>query len=129
MAEWGKGDERWIVDNREDGANVNHWHWSEKDCLPWSRSRLTELFKGVALTPEGSSIAARVVDVDAVEGDAFLNVRKKKLIPSYEISLKLSFSASVKQTAGGDSTSICGKVCSKPQEGDHCALPTPACTK
>jgi hypothetical protein len=27
MAEIGKGDPRWIVDNRVDGRNVNAWHW------------------------------------------------------------------------------------------------------
>jgi activator of HSP90 ATPase len=123
MAEWGKGDGRWIVDNRVDGANVNQWHWSEKDCLPWSRSRLTELFMGVPLVQEGSATAAHVVSVDAVEGEAFLNVRKKKLIPSYEISLKMSFSASLKKTSGGESASVSGKVCANVHNSDHsCSL-------
>jgi len=27
MAEFGKGDPRWIVNEREDGRNVNAWHW------------------------------------------------------------------------------------------------------
>lgn len=27
MAEFGKGDPRWIVDERKDGRNVNAWHW------------------------------------------------------------------------------------------------------
>lgn len=27
MAEWDKRDERWIVEDRKDGANVNAWHW------------------------------------------------------------------------------------------------------
>ena len=30
MALWGKGDNRWIVDDRQDGTNVNSWHWDEK---------------------------------------------------------------------------------------------------
>ena len=29
MALWGKGDNRWIVNNLEDGKNVNSWHWDE----------------------------------------------------------------------------------------------------
>lgn len=27
MAKWGQGDPRWIVEEREDGTNVNNWHW------------------------------------------------------------------------------------------------------
>ena len=29
MALWGQGDDRWIVNNLEDGKNVNSWHWDE----------------------------------------------------------------------------------------------------
>ena len=108
MAEWGKGDDRWLVENRQDGTNVNQWHWSEKDCLPWSRARLTELFEGAVLVSGSSGVAASVTAVDSVEGEAFLNVRKKKLIPSYELAVKLSFSAEVEQ-AGGKET-VTGKV-------------------
>ena len=33
MAKWGEGDPRWIVEHRDDGKNVNNWHW----CVlpPW----------------------------------------------------------------------------------------------
>lgn len=27
MAKVGEGDPRWIVTGREDGKNVNNWHW------------------------------------------------------------------------------------------------------
>lgn len=27
MAKWGEGDARWIVNEREDGTNINGWHW------------------------------------------------------------------------------------------------------
>ena len=33
---------------RQDAANVNQWHWSELDQLPWAKERLTELLKDVA---------------------------------------------------------------------------------
>lgn len=29
MALWGQGDDRWIVNNLDDGKNVNSWHWDE----------------------------------------------------------------------------------------------------
>lgn len=115
MAEWGKGDDRWIVQERQDGANVNQWHWSEKDCLGWSRERFGQLFADAKLL-EGPETTARVTGVDSVEGEAFLNVRKKKLIPSYEICLTLSFTANV----GGET--VQGKVCTGCCHlGDGCA--------
>ena len=43
MAKLGAGDPRWIVEDRKDGINVNNWHWTEKDVLPWAKKRLTEL--------------------------------------------------------------------------------------
>jgi predicted chitinase len=57
MAKLGEGDARWIVEKREDGTNVNAWHWQEKDCLTWSKRRLGQLFNGAVLvdTPRVSS--------------------------------------------------------------------------
>ena len=37
MAKLGEGDQRWIVEERKDGANVHGWHWAEKDCKEWTR--------------------------------------------------------------------------------------------
>ena len=37
MAKVGEGDERWIVEERKDGVNVNGWHWQELDCLSWAK--------------------------------------------------------------------------------------------
>ena len=37
MALWGKGDPRWIVEERPDSKNVNNWHWwvTLSFCLPY----------------------------------------------------------------------------------------------
>ena len=37
MDETREGDQRWIVEERKDGANVHGWHWVEKDCKEWTR--------------------------------------------------------------------------------------------
>lgn len=31
---------------RDDAANVNQWHWSEVDLLPWAKERFEELLVG-----------------------------------------------------------------------------------
>lgn len=103
MAEWGKGDDRWIVDERQDGQNVNQWHWSEKDCINWTRQRMAQLFDGVVLA-EAGAVSSKVTGLDKVEGEAFLNIRKKKLIPSYELKVILSFEGSA------DGEGVSGKV-------------------
>lgn len=36
MAKVGEGDPRWIVTGREDGKNVNNWHWYAHALYLWS---------------------------------------------------------------------------------------------
>ena len=43
MAKVGEADDRWIVEERADGANVGGWHWQEKDAFGWSRERFNDL--------------------------------------------------------------------------------------
>ena len=45
-AEAGKGDPRWIVQDRQDGKNVGSWHWEERDMMMWAREQLPELALG-----------------------------------------------------------------------------------
>jgi activator of HSP90 ATPase len=83
MALLGQGDPRWLVEKREDGTNVNAWHWSEKDALPWSRVRLAELLGNLTLLDgAGGGPAARTTGIKSVEGDAVLNVRPNKYFPA-----------------------------------------------
>eukprot|EP01025_Chloroclados_australasicus_P006891 TRINITY_DN1218_c0_g1_i1.p2 TRINITY_DN1218_c0_g1~~TRINITY_DN1218_c0_g1_i1.p2 ORF type:complete len:405 (+),score=56.41 TRINITY_DN1218_c0_g1_i1:141-1217(+) len=92
MAKLEERDPRWIVEERQDGTNVNNWHWQEKDCIPWTKQRLSELFKGLSLLTQPSTTTyATAMDVSSVNGEAFLNVRKKKLIPSYELEIKIDW--------------------------------------
>ena len=58
------------------------WHWTEKDVLPWAQARLGALLGGQDL-PGGFRTGPGVT----VTGDATVNLRKKKLIPAYELAL------------------------------------------
>ena len=87
MAKWGEGDKRWLVEEREDGTNVNNWHWKETDVLPWAKNRLTELL----LAPPASPLATTLVAVPSVTGDCVMNQRKGKLIPSYELQVHITW--------------------------------------
>jgi activator of HSP90 ATPase len=109
MAEWGQGDERWIVQDRKDGANVNQWHWKEKDCIGWARQRFNELLLDATLVAGTAGVTAHINKVDSVEGEAFLNIRKKKMIVSYELCITASFIADY-QKAGAATETVEGKV-------------------
>ena len=101
MAKYGEGDRRWIVEERPDGANVHNWHWSEKDCLPWAKKRLAELLQNLTvpigasdgkdekIASPSSSISICTTDLDSVSGEAYVNIRKGKIIPGYELSISL----------------------------------------
>jgi hypothetical protein len=79
MAEPGKADERWIVKEREDGRNVNCWHWEEKNRLPWAKERLETLLlvsAGGAAGVGGGGSTATITSVRSVEGEAMTTTRK-----------------------------------------------------
>jgi activator of HSP90 ATPase len=100
MAKYGEGDKRWIVEDRPDGANVHNWHWAETDCLPWSRNLLTKLLSDHTILSGEGNLYIKTKKVDKVEGEAYVNVRKGKIIPGYEISLTLSFQGEAKDSDG-----------------------------
>lgn len=76
MAKWGEGDSRWIVQERNDGANVNGWHWQERNMMGWGKDRMSQLLTAITFELPGSEGAARVVEISKFEGDASVNTRK-----------------------------------------------------
>ncbi|KAJ9695563.1 hypothetical protein PVL29_010845 [Vitis rotundifolia] len=100
MAKYGEGDKRWIVEDRPDGANVHNWHWAEKDCLEWSRALLSKLLSGLTILDGEGNLYIKTKTLEKLEGEAYVNVRKGKIIPGYEISLTLSWEGEVKDPDG-----------------------------
>ncbi|KAE8674280.1 hypothetical protein F3Y22_tig00111769pilonHSYRG00740 [Hibiscus syriacus] len=100
MAKYGDGDKRWIVEERADGANVHNWHWAETDCLPWSKTFFAKSLSDLpVLTGEGN-LYIKTKKVEKVDGEAYVNIRKGKIIPGYEISLNLSWEGEAKDGEG-----------------------------
>ena len=100
MAKYGEGDKRWIVEERPDGANVHNWHWAETNCLEWSRTLFSNLLSGLTILDGEGNLHIKTKTVDRVEGDAYVNVRRGKIIPGYEIALTLSWEGEVKDSDG-----------------------------
>ena len=54
---------------RQDGANVDGWHWEEKQRLPWLREKLPELLVGLQAESSADGAAVRVTEVKSVDGE------------------------------------------------------------
>ncbi|KAL6502795.1 hypothetical protein OROHE_024222 [Orobanche hederae] len=100
MAKLGEGDKRWIVEDRPDGTNVHNWHWAETDCLDWSRNFLSNLLCDKALLSGEGNLHVKTKKIEKLEGEAYVNVRKGKIIPGYELNLILSYEAVAKDSDG-----------------------------
>jgi activator of HSP90 ATPase len=92
MARWGEGDPRWIVEERPDAANVNNWHWTEKNASHWSKIKLTSLIEGLQIEDPAIGIVT-VTESNSYEGEAVIHNRRGKLIFFYEWILKGYWSA------------------------------------
>jgi len=90
MAKVGEGDERWIVKEREDGANVNGWHWSEKNLTEWAKERLTELLCDIVVLDDSTG-SCKVCKMEKCTGDVTVQARKQKKFPLYELEITLNW--------------------------------------
>ncbi|PON56324.1 Activator of Hsp90 ATPase [Trema orientale] len=110
MAKYGEGDKRWIVEDRPDGANVHNWHWAETDCLEWSRSFLTKLLSNLTVLDGEGNLFVKTKKVDKIDGEAYVNVRKGKIIPGYEISVSIPWEGEAKDADGKSLLKVDGVV-------------------
>ncbi|GMH28372.1 hypothetical protein Nepgr_030215 [Nepenthes gracilis] len=110
MAKYGEGDKRWIVEERPDGANVHNWHWAETDCLEWSRNLLSKLLDDLPVLSGEGGLHVKIRKVDRVDGEAYVNVRKGKIIPGYELSVSISWEGEAKDDNGQSLIRVDGSV-------------------
>lgn len=100
MAKYGEGDKRWIVEDRPDGANVHNWHWAETDCIEWSRNLLSKLLSDHTILDGEGNLFIKTKKIEKVEGEAYVNVRKGKIIPGYELSVLLNWQGEARDDEG-----------------------------
>ncbi|KAL8213797.1 hypothetical protein R6Q57_003246 [Mikania cordata] len=100
MAKYGEGDKRWIVEDRPDGANVHNWHWAETDCLEWSKNLLSKLLADQTIVAGEGNLFIQTKKIEKVEGEAYVNVRKGKIIPGYELNVLINWQGEAKDSDG-----------------------------
>lgn len=88
MALKGQGDPRWIVNNRDDGKNVNGWHWTEADFTGLARHLLKEQLENH--TFENDKIIVKTGTV-TMEGEVSVNTRKQKTFLFYEMDVSIKW--------------------------------------
>ncbi|KAJ1623168.1 activator of Hsp90 ATPase [Pavlovales sp. CCMP2436] len=90
MAEFGKGDARWIVKERADGHNVNSWHWEAKDQTEWAKKRLSELLADIVVLDDATG-SCKLVKVDSISGEVSLQSRKNRRFALYELDITVKW--------------------------------------
>ncbi|CAJ1908110.1 unnamed protein product [Sphenostylis stenocarpa] len=110
MARYGEGDKRWIVEDRPDGTNVHNWHWSETNCLEWSRTFFSSLLSNLTILDGEGNLFVKTTSLRSLDGEAYVNVRKGKIIPGYEISLTLNWQGEAKDSNGASLLQVDGTV-------------------
>jgi len=88
MALFGQGDPRWIVHSREDGKNVNNWHWTETDFTNWAKNKLAEYTENQKFENTKISCTTSTLTLPV---DVSVNTRKQKTIVFYELDASLKW--------------------------------------
>lgn len=100
MAKVGEGDPRWIVSERTDGANVNSWHWEERDLSQHTYGQLKSIFadKDIPLPANLSDSVEylKVEEVSEVSGDVTVAQRKGKMMCYFELKMQLRWAGKMK---------------------------------
>lgn len=94
MAKIGENDPRWIVSDRQDGKNVNSWHWEEKDLTAAAHGAIKEIFSSLQLIDE-PDLSLRIKEVSDISGDVTVAQRKGKIMCYFEIKMTLKWGGKV----------------------------------
>eukprot|EP01007_Sphenomonas_quadrangularis_P003899 NODE_870_length_1121_cov_3.647388_g709_i0.p1 GENE.NODE_870_length_1121_cov_3.647388_g709_i0~~NODE_870_length_1121_cov_3.647388_g709_i0.p1 ORF type:complete len:335 (-),score=34.97 NODE_870_length_1121_cov_3.647388_g709_i0:115-1119(-) len=78
MAKIGEGDPRWIVNERADGANVNNWHWTEKNVSDWFNKTLRSKLERQTIQ-ENAGGWLKTTTFHALEVEAVVHNRKGRV--------------------------------------------------
>ncbi|CAI8504292.1 unnamed protein product [Hanseniaspora opuntiae] len=74
-------------------VNVNNWHWTDKNCLPWAKEYFSKALTGLEVTSD--RINFKVTGIKDISGDCEVNQRKGKLMSLFDMQMILNFEASV----------------------------------
>eukprot|EP00892_Ulva_mutabilis_P012854 jgi/Ulvmu1/9941/UM058_0024.1 len=120
MAKWGEGDARWIVQDRQDGANVNGWHWEEKNRMHWVRESIPAWLSGIEANCPTRKACVKFAQVNKVDGHASVSIRKQgKKLAIYDLTIEIKWLGKVEGAEEEvDGTIKIGEFASESDEDD-----------
>jgi len=110
MAKIGEGDARWIVKERDDGANVNSWHWVTKDMSAHVKDALNHALKHGDIFPSDGPLANVQIKSAETTGEASVNNRKGRSFLIYEFEIKLKWAGELLDAEGMAIESTSGSI-------------------
>jgi len=91
---------RWIVEERKDGANVNGWHWTEKNVTDLAKELLQQSLNDAPDCSEG----CRFTKVSTFSGFVNLCNRKGKLKVTYSLEVSLKWKREIRESPDDEPT-------------------------
>eukprot|EP01060_Flectonema_neradi_P016663 TRINITY_DN2329_c1_g2_i1.p1 TRINITY_DN2329_c1_g2~~TRINITY_DN2329_c1_g2_i1.p1 ORF type:complete len:306 (+),score=58.77 TRINITY_DN2329_c1_g2_i1:30-947(+) len=108
MAKLDELDPRWVVEDREDGQNVNDWHWSEKDITNRAKKVASDTLTCTTLV-EDDTISLRLLALRGeIEGEAVALNRRGKRGVFFDFDIKLEWQGEYKDRYGYQSSEANG---------------------
>ncbi|OBA27230.1 hypothetical protein HANVADRAFT_52521 [Hanseniaspora valbyensis NRRL Y-1626] len=71
--------------------NVNNWHWTDKNCLPWAKEYFQRVLENKIFKASSSDITLTITKMSQLEGDCEVNQRKGKLMSLFDMQMVLDF--------------------------------------
>eukprot|EP01063_Lacrimia_lanifica_P026539 TRINITY_DN3592_c0_g1_i1.p2 TRINITY_DN3592_c0_g1~~TRINITY_DN3592_c0_g1_i1.p2 ORF type:complete len:320 (+),score=174.89 TRINITY_DN3592_c0_g1_i1:56-1015(+) len=110
MARLDDMDPRWLVEERADGANVNAWHWSEKDVTNEAKRLLKKYITLRPMYDEGD-LQLRLLDLRGeIEGEATALNRRGKQGVFFDFDVKVEWHGEIKDRYGYESSDADGLI-------------------
>ncbi|CCJ30899.1 unnamed protein product [Pneumocystis jirovecii] len=82
--------------------NPGNWHWTSKDCRPWTKSYFA---KELIVSAEKNGIFASITKLTDCTGDVDVSMRKGKIITIYDLKIVLEFNGRLV-----DGTDVSGSI-------------------
>lgn len=85
-------------------VNVNNWHWTDKNCLPWAKEYFQKALTGLKVSDD--RITFEITGLKDISGDCEVNQRKGKLMSLFDMQMVLEFEALI----GSESNAYNGSI-------------------
>lgn len=79
--------------------NVNNWHWTDKNCLPWAKDYFQKVLTGKEFHSSSNDIQFTITSISQLEGDCEVNQRKGKLMSLFDMNMTLEFTTKCKENS------------------------------